>query len=115
MYSLSHIRRRIDSLRRKYSLELGVAELHSISEDFCTRWAQAVGDSAPLPDYHRFPSEIGQKGFRFHTFGVLVNYLKRCQKSNDLPDSLGILSCLLPEIPYPVLRELVADTAPCSA
>lgn len=115
MYSLSNIRRRIDSLRRKYSLELSVAELHSIFEDFCARWARAVGDSVPVPDYHRFPSEIGQKGFRFHTYGVLVKYLKRCQKRNDLPDSLGILSCLLPEIPHQVLWEMVADNAPSPA
>ena len=113
MYSLSCIRRRIDSLRRKYSLELGVAELHTISEEFCGQWARAVGDNKPVPDYHMYPSRIGQHGFRFQTFGVLVKYLKRCHEDNELPDSLGIISSLLPQFDYRCLAEFLNDSCCC--
>ena len=50
MSQLSHIRSRINSLRRKFALEISHVRLRPMVEDFCTESYAAAMDRKPLPD-----------------------------------------------------------------
>ena len=51
--SLSQIRRRVDTLKRKLAVSLAVVQLRPIAEDFCNEWALAVfSGKEPPPVTH---------------------------------------------------------------
>ena len=52
---------------------------------------------------------------RLNTFMALHLYLERCRNEGDIPDSLGIMSRLLPHIPFPRLREMLRWDTPAPA
>ena len=99
MYTLSQIRRRVDALKRKYAAELTVIKLYPLAEDFCLLWTCAVADGNPVPDTHAFIRTIARNGVRLDTFTLLVPYLERCRNEEREPDSFGIISILLPQVP----------------
>ena len=112
MYTLSQIRRRVDALKRKYAAELTVIKLYPLAEDFCLLWTCAVADGNPVPDTHAFIRTIARSGVRLDTFTLLVPYLERCRNEEREPDSFGIISILLPQVPCERLREMLRWLAP---
>ncbi len=112
MYTLSQIRRRVDALKRKYAAELTVIKLYPLAEDFCLLWTCAVADGNPVPDTHAFIRTIARSGVRLDTFTLLVPYLERCRNEEREPDSFGIISILLPQVPYQRIREMLRWLAP---
>ena len=112
MYTLSQIRRSVDALKRKYAAELTVIKLYPLAEDFCLLWTCAVADGNPVPDTHAFIRTIARNGVRLDTFTLLVHYLERCSNEEREPDSLSIISILLPQVPYEKLREMLRWQAP---
>lgn len=112
MYSLSQIRRRVDSLKRKYATELTIVRLFPLAEEFSLRWAVQVADNQPVPEIHPFILHIAGHGFRFHTFMSLHNYLEGCANENRVPDPLGIIASLLPQVPYERLRDMLGRLQP---
>ena len=112
MYTLSQIRRSVDALKRKYAAELTVIKLYPLAEDFCLLWTCAVADGNPVPDTHAFIRTIARNGVRLDTFTLLVHYLERCSNEEREPDSLSIISILLPQVPYEKLREMLRWLAP---
>ena len=67
MCTLSQLRNRVNSLKRKYALELQILRLHRIAADFSLRWVRAAGDRQPLPETHPYIRHIADNGFRFNT------------------------------------------------
>ena len=112
MYSLSQIRRRVDALKRKFAIELAIVRLFPLAEDFSLHWAAEVTDHRPAPEIHPFIRRIADHGFRFHTFTALHHYLERCNNENKVPDPLGIIASLLPQVPYERLRDMLGRLQP---
>ena len=112
MHTLSQIRRSVDALKRKYAAELTVIKLYPLAEDFCLLWTCAVADGNPVPDTHAFIRTIARNGVRLDTFTLLVHYLERCSNEDREPDSLSIISILLPQVPCEQLREMLRWMAP---
>ena len=112
MYTLSQIRRRVDALKRKYATELTVVRLYPLAEEFSLLWTCAVAEGHPVPDTHAFIRAIARRGVRLDTFTLLVHYLERCRNEEREPDSLGIISILLPQMEYQRLRDMLRWLAP---
>ncbi len=49
MYNLSHIRRRVETLKRGCAPELAVIRLRRLSQEFCDDWDEAVSKEKPAP------------------------------------------------------------------
>ena len=112
MPTLSQLRRRVDALKRKYAKELAVVRLRRLAQEFSHQWARDVAERRPAPQPQPFIRRIAQHGFRLNTFMALHLYLERCRREADIPDSLGIISNLLPQIPFERLRQMLRWDAP---
>ena len=108
MYTMSQIRNRVNALKRKYATELKILKVFPIAEEFSLDWACMAADRLPLPQSGDFIRHLASWGFRFHTYTNLHQYLEGCREQGDIPDALGILSSLFPEVP----REKLADLLP---
>ena len=112
MTTLSQLRRRIDALKRKYARELAVVRLRRLAEEHSLQWTYATYQGRPLPQPQPFIRRIAKSGYRLKTFVALDIYLERCQEQGTIPDCLGIISSLLPKIPYDRLREMLRRDVP---
>ena len=65
---MNQIRSRINALRRKMALEISVASLRPLADDFCLEWSVAQTDRKPPPDDHTFIRRVADAGFRLPTF-----------------------------------------------
>ncbi|MDE2778338.1 MAG: hypothetical protein OXI91_01495 [Chloroflexota bacterium] len=108
MYTLSQIHSQVNSLKRKFASELKVLKVFPFAEEFSLDWTCMVADHLPLPDSGDFIRHLASSGFRFHTYTNLFLYLERCRERGDIPDALGILASLFPELP----RDRLADILP---
>ena len=115
MPTLSQLRRRVDALKRKYASKLAVVRLRHLAEDFSQQWAREVAECRPAPQSHTFIRRIAQRGFRLTTFMALKNYLERCHSEKSIPDCIGIISSLLPQVPCDRLSEMLRWDAPALA
>ncbi len=107
MYTLSQIRRRVDALKRKYASDLTVIRLRPLAEEYCLLWSEALADGNAPPDSYAFIRHIARQGFRFDNFTALHLYLERCRDGERLPNSIGIVASLLPQVPPARLEELL--------
>ena len=105
--SMSHLRNRVNALRRKMALPLAVVRLRPLAEEFCLRWTVAPSRRQPEPQSHLFISRVAQAGFRLPTFMAAHRYLERCRRQNSLPDCDELLRSLLP---WAAARGLVPST-----
>ena len=112
MPTLSQLRRRVDALQRKYARELAVVRLRRLAEEHSLQWTYATCQGQPLPQPQPFTRRIAKSGYRLKTFVALDNYLERCQEQGTIPDCLGIISSLLPKIPYDRLPEMLRRDVP---
>ncbi len=112
MTTLSQLRRRVDALQRKYARELAVVRLRRLAEEHSLQWTYATYQGRPLPQPQPFIRRIAKSGYRLKTFVALDIYLERCQEQGTIPDCLGIISSLLPKIPYDRLREMLRRDVP---
>ena len=112
MYTLSQIRNRVDALRHKHTLELSVARLHPLAEEFSLEWTRTVGDRRELPQTHPFILRIARLGFRFNTFMNLHRYLEDCRSSGDIHYCYGIIGALYPQLTDEHLRQLLEGRHP---
>ena len=112
MYTLSQIRNQVNALQRKYALELSVARLHPLAEEFSLQWVKAVADRREAPQTHPFILRIARHGFRFDTYMDLHRYLEGCRRSGDLPDCYGIIGALYPQLTAESLLRLLEGNHP---
>ncbi|MDE2937871.1 MAG: hypothetical protein OXR67_02985 [Chloroflexota bacterium] len=109
MYTLSQIRRHVDSLKQKYATELTILRLRPLAEEFCLLWSEAIIDGNPPPDSYAFIRHIARQGFRLNTYTGLHLYLERCSENGRNPNTIGIVASLLPEVRPARLEELLLD------
>ena len=112
MPTLSQLRRRVDALKRKYARELAVVRLRRLAEEHSLQWTYATYQGRPLPQPQPFLRRIAKSGYRLKTFVALDIYLEHCREEGKIPDSLGIIPKLLPQIPFERLREMLRWEAP---
>ena len=93
---MNQIRSRINALRRKMALEISVASLRPLADDFCLEWSVAQTDRKPPPDDHTFIRRVADAGFRLPTFIAAHRYLTRCLAENVVPGVEHLLGALLP-------------------
>ena len=86
MYTLSQIRRHVDSLKQKYATELTILRLRPLAEEFCLLWSEAIIDGNPPPDSYAFIRHIARQGFRLNTYTGLHLYLERCSENGRNPN-----------------------------
>ena len=112
MCTVSQLKRQLEALQRKFALELSVARLHRIAEEFSLEWTRAVGDRRDLPESHPFILRIARQGFRFDTFLNLHNYLEKCRGHDDIPTCYGIVGALYPQLSAQRLSQLMDGRHP---
>ena len=96
MYSLSHIRRRIEALERKFAVELAIVKLRPLADEYCDQWTELVDEKLPPPDPHRLIKRLVNAGIRLDNFPAVRKYLDNCRRDHDLPHPNQILRALLP-------------------
>ncbi len=112
MYTITQIRNRVNTLKRKYATELKILKVFPIAEEYSLDWACMAADRLPLPDSHDFIRHLASWGFRFNTYTNLFQYLERCRERGDIPDAQGILASLFPEVPREKLVKLLPYNRP---
>ena len=108
MYTFSQIRNRVNTLQRKFATELKIMRVYPHAEEYALDWACLATDRETLPDSHDFIRHLASWGFRFYTYTNLYQYLERCRERGDIPDALGIIASLFPEVP----REKILSILP---
>ena len=114
MKQLSHIRSRINALRRKMALEISVVRLEPVADDFCFQWDRARAEGRPAPHWHSFIRKVGEAGYWLPTLISVQKYLEKCIAEKIVPGVQALLGMLLP---WAVARGLVvpgADPEPMS-
>ena len=112
MSQLSYVRSRINSLRRKFSLEISHNQIRTVAEDFCADSYTAAMDHKPLPDAHTFVRKVVDAGYRLPTFGAAHQYMAQCLRDKVLPGVEHMLGALLPWATVRGLVVLSADGPP---
>ncbi|MCY4365697.1 MAG: hypothetical protein OXE17_05665 [Chloroflexi bacterium] len=112
MYTITQIRNRVNTLKRKYATELKILKVFPIAEEYSLDWACMAADRLPLPDSGDFIRHLASWGFRFNTYTNLFQYLERCREGGNIPDAEGILASLFPEVPREKLLNLLPYNRP---
>ena len=94
--TLSQIRNRIQTLRRKYSLPITVIRLHPYATLFCDQWAIAQDRKQPPPDSFSLVWKLANSGFRLPTFTNLHTCLSLHRDNNTCPHPIDIVASLHP-------------------
>ena len=102
MYSISYLRRQVESLRRRLEPVLDILRLRNLAMEFCDEFDEA--DSRQLPNpreallsmVRMFPPRVAQAGFRLDTYTNLVGYFDRCMGHNTRPEPREVVFTLIP-------------------
>ena len=89
--TISQIRTRINTLKRKFARELAIVKLRNIAESVADDW-----DTDNLPEPADVIQRVAHAGFRLNTLTRLSIYLKDTRRQGDVPDPYTIVCCLLP-------------------
>ncbi len=98
--TLSSLRARIRSLRRRLALPYAQLMVQRAAGDLCTEWACAQADKRPTPSPQAFVRRVAAAGFLLPTFSVAVRYLERCASLCQGPSPERLLRTLLPWAAY---------------
>ncbi|MYC34095.1 MAG: hypothetical protein F4X64_13085 [Chloroflexi bacterium] len=100
--TLSQLRRRIDTLKRKFARELAVIKLRRIADTVADDW-----DPECPPEPADVIRRIADAGFRLPTFTRLSRYLKDARRQGEVLDPESIVLELLPWADNYRYRELL--------
>jgi len=89
--TISQIRTRINTLKRKFARELAILKLRRIAESVADNW-----DPEDPPEPANVIQLIVKAGFQLNTFTRLSIYLKDIRRQGDVPDPYTIVCQLLP-------------------
>ena len=95
--TLYQIRRRVDSLKRKFAVELTVVKLRPAVDEYCDWWQQLIEKKKLPPAPNRLLQKIPGKGCLRYTFPAISNYLDRCRIDCRVPLPNMILRFLVPK------------------
>ncbi len=98
--TLSSLRARVRSLRRRLALPDAQLMVQRVAGDLCTQWACARADKRPTPSPQAFVRRVAGAGFLLPTFSVAVRYLERCASLCQEPSPERLLRALLPWAAY---------------
>ena len=97
MYSLSQLRRQVDSLMRKYAVELAEFKLRPFANEYCDQWEELVAEDKLPPDPRRLFKKLPGQDFLRRYFPAVNNYLEDCRQARRLPHPNEILRFLIPK------------------
>ena len=104
MYSsitISELRRRIRSLKRRLALPLAIVRITPLADDFAAQCSVAYFDHKPWPDFMSLGRAICREGYPYGAYNHLYRYLRGCQQRRQIPKPAIIVATLLsPDIPY---------------
>ena len=96
--SLTQIRQRLNTLKRKFALPLAILRLRRQAEKLCHQWAIARADQHPIPEPHTLVQQITHAiRLPLTTHRHLHSYLERARNQNTHPDPYEIARTLLPQ------------------
>ena len=98
--TLSSLRARIRSLRRKLARPYAQVAVQPMADDFCVQWACAQGNKLPTPSAQSFVRRVAQAGLRLKTFTAAAVYLEGCAAERREPSPPHLLRALLPWAAY---------------
>ena len=87
--TLSSLRARIRSLRRKLARPYAQVVVQPIADDFCTEWHCAQVTRLPTPSSQSFVRRVAQAGLRLRTFTAAAIYLEGCAAERREPRPEG--------------------------
>ena len=89
--TISHLRRRVAALKRRFAPELAIIKLRRIAEAVSDEW-----DPSEPPAPADVIGRIAKAGFRLPTFASLARYLNDTRLQGDVPNPGAIVLSLLP-------------------
>ena len=101
--SFSRLRTQVDTLMRKYAIELEAYRLRPLAQEFCDEMADSVTVNKDAPKLSLlewtqvFAKRMISRGFRGQHLLDLHDYLKRCLDRRVLPQANDVLRRLLPK------------------
>ena len=98
--TLSSLRARIRSLRRKLARPYAQVIVQPIADDFCVEWHCAQVNRVPTPSAQSFVRRVAQAGLRLKTFTAAAIYLEGCAAERREPSPPRLLRALLPWAAY---------------
>lgn len=96
MYTLSQIRNRVETLKRKYAKELAIYRLRRLAENISNDWAIAVANRREIPKPLQVVRRVADTGQRSDSYMELHRYIEGCRDNGTVPNPLEIVSALLP-------------------
>ena len=97
MYSFSKLRHQVDSLMRKYAVELTVYRTRPIVEEYCDQWEQLATEEKLPPDPRGLLKKLLSNDFLRRRLPAVNNYLDACRRGRYLPHTNEILHYLVPQ------------------
>ena len=96
--SLSQIRTRLNTLKRKFALPLTTLRARILAEKLCHQWHIAQANRQPLPETHTLVTQTAQTSrLPVTTWSALHRYLDRIRDQNATPDPHDIVQTLVPQ------------------
>ena len=102
--SLTKIRTRLNTLRRKFAIPLAAMRLLRLADAHSQQWLIAHANRQPLPQPRHFITQLTPHGLRLPGIVPLNRYLERCHDTQTQPDPYEIARILLP---WPAQRGLL--------
>ena len=98
--TLSSLRARIRTLRRKLARPYAQVIVQPMADDFCDEWARAQAERVPTPSAQSFVRRVADAGLRLKTFTAAAIYIERCAEERRQPYPSSLLRALLPWATY---------------
>ena len=96
--TLSNIRSRVNTLKRKFALPLTVLRARILAEKLCQDWTAAQANRQPQPETHTLVTQTAQTSrLPVTTWSALHRYLDRIRDQNTHPDPHEIVQTLVPQ------------------
>ena len=106
--TLTQIRTRLNTLKRKFALPLTVLRARILAEKLCLQWTAAQANRQPLPETHTLITQTAQTSrLPVTTWSALHRYLDHIRDQNATPDPRQIVQTLIPQAARPALQTLL--------
>ena len=101
MYSISYLRRQVESLRRKLEPVLTILRLRNLANQFCDEFDEAVhGEDSARSDLQgvcmMFPHRVSETGYGLGKGRELIRYFLGCRDNRTAPEPREVVFTLIP-------------------
>ena len=94
--SVAQIRRFVDSVMRKFHIELTAYRLRPDVAEYCDQWRELTAKDKLPPNPKRLIHKLPNTETLRSEFAAVHNYLDRCRLAGKVPIPDGIISLLFP-------------------